>query len=327
MSLLRGWTHENWPHWFPKKCKEAKEVFGLNPPAASKENNIWRIDLRETFLKKYPKNNVSTKWKLQEKKTVYLRKYKYNLRLKQQQQLQTAKKKKNKNIFIKTKDLITESDLENDDKDYKLSLEQLKKLVDTDSDEEETLWEKYFKCASEDETNETKLSTIGAVGLNWNLLFEKKLAPKYKIDDEDLKKKYRRETWLELFERKMYETGWEIWKSSHYSCADMEIQKHIEYMMKTAKLEAFNRFVINADPHCWECLICNPVGIYLIQTSFKVNNKNKRNKKRRHKKRNRNRNKNRNRNNYQIADDKQEVYGKVHPTLNDFGLRTNSSGI
>jgi len=165
-----------------------------------------------------------------------------------------------------------------------------------------------------------KLGLMGTVGLDWNKVWNKILRdPEYKsITEEDLDLDYRYETWGQLYDRACEETSWEIFKKSHYSAADTEIKKQIEEMLKYAKLEAYNRFILNADPHVWECLMCNPLGLYLIDTEYKLTKKEKKKKK--------GSNRNRNVSMDIEGDSREEIYGTEHPTLNDFFFRVMTNG-
>ena len=317
MILLKTWNHEKWPHWFPHNHPLAQDVWGLKKPAPSKEFNCWRKDVREEYLKKHPKEGVSSNWKLRNKKTVYLRKYKYELRTRQQLHQKKKKKRSSHNIKI-----ITETDLEDDSDDLDLTITQLKQDIDKDIKTEESLWAQYTANESQDETNEKKLAVLGSVGLDWNKLFEKKLAKEYKLDAEDLHPRFRRETWFNLNQRKVYNTGWNIFKDSHFSGADGDVKDNIRDMVQTAKLQAYNKFIVNADPHCWESLICNPLGIFIINTSFKFDASKHKKKRKRKNKRLRKRGK-RNHNKNEDSEP-EEIYGKNHPTLNDFNLEINA---
>ena len=384
MSFIMKLRPDSTPVWFPKDHPQAANVFGLKPAPPGKLNYPWRHDVREQYLRKHPQYRTSKDFKVDKKKTIYLRYWKYQCKVKQsmisdgqvdrniqagidavKEKLEQQKKKgkhaspqkdtqiednqdeddddqddddddqdddddddnhnrkhsnnnRNNNRNKKQKDSTISpdpkpqsdpiiSDLSDDDQSYGLSLKDLQAKI-MYNDDKNGLYRKYKEIESDDEFNQEQLSVITAVGLNWKKLFKEKISKDshWPLTAEDLKPQRRRETYGQLIDRKSHTLNDQIYSKHNYKEAGLSIQQKMNKMHQTAKVKYFNKFIVNANDHVWECFFCNPLCFYLINRLFKCKPRSSKKKKK---------------------SKKAKYIGEYRPTLEDFGIPATKGNI
>lgn len=86
------------------------------------------------------------------------------------------------------------------------------------------------------------------------------------LSEDDLS--HRWETWGELYDRVTEEVADEIWEEYSYDRAGDIAKECVTNMMKTAKYEAYSKFILNASPSVWHCMMLNPLANTLMYKKY-----------------------------------------------------------